>query len=230
MVCSHKNPKIPSTVWNRRSERTVCIVSNALWLRTGQTSIVDFDKETLCLLFVRVLGGSSKRIPETLEQGVVGNIARKFRELAGLSTSHVVGSNTHGIDGLRKEFQTSDESNDLKFGGIGESVPLFRRAQVGTRMGSASHGERVREDPVGLNAVSNKGSHSNTTVLDFGMTQPANGGFTACPPEFRICQVEGVEELDGRVQALGDGLQVGLCRLHCMSEFVRSKWQFASVE
>jgi hypothetical protein len=63
---------------------------------------------------------------------------------------------------------------------------------------------------VGLNAVSHKGKHGNSTMLDFGMAKETDGGFTSLLPEVPSRKSKRVVVLDNGVQFSGKSFKVGL--------------------
>ncbi len=89
--------------------------------------------------------------------------------------------------------QESNEENDLPLGGIGKGVPLFwwGTRVIGERSSIDSHWPRP-VDAIGLNNVSNKSSHGDASVLDFGMTQEADGSSLVAAPDGCVGQLQGV--------------------------------------
>ena len=140
----------------------------------------------------------------------------EVREVTRLSSTHVV-----LVFRSRKfapEFQETDQSKDLPFGIVTNSIPKSR--WVGFRRERCSihlHGPR-EFDAVGMNNVSNEGKHGNSSVLNLGVTKEANRFFVGGSPEGGFSQVQRIIELDNRIQILGKCLQVGLGLLY------RNRW------
>ena len=88
---------------------------------------------------------------------------------------------------------------------------MFGWGQVGGGEGCSLDGHRPRPDEVGLDAVSNEGKHSNTSMLDFSMTKETNGRFITLIPEIVRRKTKRIVELDSRVQLLSERFQVSLC-------------------
>lgn len=63
---------------------------------------------------------------------------------------------------------------------------------------------------VGLDAVSDKGRHCDTSVLDFRVTQPSDRLLVGKSPKLSFSQSSGIKELDKGVQVLCENLEVGL--------------------
>lgn len=113
---------------------------------------------------------------------------------------------------FRVPFQKSNEQNDLNLGRERKSIPLFRRGQIRGWVWHTAGGQGPRENKVRLDAISDKGGHGDTTVLDFGMAQPSNGASLVESPISRINQIKGIPVLHNRVKLAGNILQV---RLFC---------------
>ena len=134
------------------------------------------------------------------------------RVLSGLTSSHVV---RHlSATALVPEFEHGDDEEDLPLGANRDGIPLLLRAEVRAGVGGTGHGLGPREDNVGLDDVSDEGSHGNTAVLDLGLTEEANGGLVTLSPEVSISEAHGVEVVDDGVGLAGDGLEVSLGLLH----------------
>ena len=88
--------------------------------------------------------------------------------------------------------------------------PLFRWGQVTRWERGTFNGHRPWPLEVGLDAVSNEGKHGNTSVLDFSVTEEADGGFISLVPEIISRKTKRIVELDDRVQFLGHSLQISL--------------------
>ncbi len=96
-----------------------------------------------------------------------------------LSSTHVVSSSS-----LREPFQESNEENDLPLGGVTESIPLLRwRASIRWERSAIGRDWPWEVDAIGLDNVTNKGSHGHATVLDLGVTQESNGLFIGVTPD-----------------------------------------------
>jgi len=61
-----------------------------------------------------------------------------------------------------------------------------------------------------MDDVSNEGEHSNSSVLNLGMTQETNSFLVCASPEASFCQVQRVVEAKNWVEVFGESLQVGL--------------------
>ena len=133
---------------------------------------------------------------------------------SGGSSAHVVGQCRGGTRGRAQfgvELKEANKSNNLELGCERKGIPLFRGAEVSGRVGSSGGGQGPGEHKVALHNVSNESGHGNTSVLDFGVTQPGNSLFLRSSPEGSIAQGKGVEVLDDGVQAGGEFFKVLLC-------------------
>ena len=144
----------------------------------SQSAVVELGDKTLGLSFFAPVLGETKGV-EKVEWNLVRDAVgfAELGECTWLSTTHVVGS-----VGLREVFQETNEKDDLPLSGIRESVPLLRRGHGlvdGTIVGSGPR----EVDSVGLNDVTNEGSHGNTSVLDLSLTQETDTGFLALTPD-----------------------------------------------
>jgi len=151
----------------------------------GETSVVDLSLESLGLGILGLVLGQLERIVEAVEGHGVGDVI-EGGEFSWNTTTHVMGQSRGGSrdrSKFRVEFKESNESNDLELAGKWKSIPLFRRAERSGWVRGSIEGEGVREDKVRLNAVSDEGSHGNSSVLDFGMTQPSDCFFVTGSPE-----------------------------------------------
>jgi len=180
-----------------------------------QTSIVDFNQKASFTLFiahfsVELEGIVKIRDPvdsftEFLESGV----------LSGLSSTHVVGKGGIAVSShLVPDLEESDDGNDLPLGVDVNQVPLFLGLQIGGRRHGTGERLRPAENQVGLDAVSDEGSHGNTSVLDLGLSQESDGGLVCVVPEFTLGKVEGIVEPKDRVQFKGKTFEVGLGFVH----------------
>lgn len=68
---------------------------------------------------------------------------------------------------LRVEFKETNKENDLKLGRKWKSIPLLWWRKIRTRVSHSRSCQRPWEVEVGLDAISNEGSHGDTTVLSF---------------------------------------------------------------
>ena len=137
----------------------------------------------------------------------------KRRELSGLSSLGVVNLSTGGPLGrceFRVDLQESYEEHNLKLGSKRDGIPLLRGGEIGTGVGGTGHGLGPGEDEVGLDDVSDEGSHGNTAMLDLSMTEPPDGGCLILTPETSISQTQGIEISNNRIQLLTQSLKVGL--------------------
>lgn len=98
-------------------------------------------------------------------------------ECSWLSSAHVVGT-----VGLREVLQEADEKDDLPLSGVRKSIPLLGWGK-GFVDGTIVRSGPGEVDSVGLNDVTNEGSHGNTSVLDLSMTQEADACFLALSPD-----------------------------------------------
>jgi hypothetical protein len=175
--------------------------------KLSKTAVVDFGSETLCLGLWRLVLGSTKGI-EKVERDLVWNIIK-----SGVGTW----LSTLGVMNLaiwaskfRIPFQESDKGNDLDLGNKRKSIPLFRRRKIGRRVGDSRRSQGPGEDKVGLDNVSNKGSHGDTSVLDLGLAKPSNSTSFVQAPVSGTDKIKRVVEFDNRVELGGHFLEVGL--------------------
>ena len=120
----------------------------------------------------------------------------ELREGTWVTTSHVVSSVR-----LREVLQESNEKDDLPLGDIGEGIPLLRRRSGIRGEWSAIGGKGPRPvDSVGLDDVTNESRHSNTTVLDLGLTQETNAGLIALTPDVDVSQLKRVVVLGAKTK------------------------------
>ena len=135
-------------------------------------------------------------------------------ELARLSPSHVVSLVVfricQGRSQLGVNFQEPDECDDLVLGCDRKSGPLFRRGQVcgWERSSFQSHWPWPVE--VGLDTVSYESKHSDASVLNFGMSKKANGGFVSLFPKIPTTQTQRIVIFDDWVKVSGEAFKVGL--------------------
>lgn len=172
-----------------------------------QPPVVDFDDQPALLLFGGPFRGQLEGVVQIERDGVRDN-AFEIWVLAWLSPLRVVGLAIIGE--LGKPFQEPNESDDLEFRRGGKGVPLFGRGQVRSRHHHAVARQGPGENEIRLDAVSDEGSHSDPTVLDFCLSQPADGLFFAVPPEASADQTQGIPVRNDRVQLSRHRLKVGL--------------------
>jgi hypothetical protein len=146
----------------------------------SKTSVVQFLDKTRSLGFLRLVLGEPEWVEKVQRHWVRDEVtASERRESTWLSSAHVVSSG-----GLGEPLEESNKENDLPLGGIRKSIPLF---WCGTSIGwewSAIESHWPWEvDSVGLDNVSNEGSHSHTSVLDFGVTQESDGLVVGVAPD-----------------------------------------------
>jgi hypothetical protein len=95
--------------------------------------------------------------------------------------------------------RTTTTTTITYLGHIWESIPLFRRGTGIRGKGHAGQGHGPGEmNAVGLDNVSDKGSHRNTSVLDLGMTQKGNRGIVGLIVNGRCCQLQGIVVLQAK--------------------------------
>lgn len=166
-----------------------------------QSAIVQLRDESLLLLLCTGVGRETKGVEKAVERHGVGDQIglREFGELSWDTTTHVVCSG-----GLTEEFQESNEKDDLPLGGLWHGIPLFGRGK--TIEGDIASNGWPGEKEVGLDTVSNEGSHGNTSVLDLGVTKVANGGLVTVSPDGSTGQLKGIIVLRStRVRTAGIG-------------------------
>mmetsp|Transcript_24676 Transcript_24676/g.34827 ORF Transcript_24676/g.34827 Transcript_24676/m.34827 type:complete len:259 (-) Transcript_24676:66-842(-) len=171
-----------------------------------KTSVVEFLNKSFGLLFLGFSSGETKGIEKVEgdrvgdELGVIGELG----EGTGLSTAHVMVTGR-----LREPFQESNEKDDLPLGGIRKSIPLLRRGSSGEGVRRSISGDREGEvNSVGLDDVSDEGSHGNTAVLDLSMTQEGDGGFVGLTPDGGGGQFQRIVILQNRVGLLSESHEV----------------------
>ena len=108
------------------------------------------------------------------------------------------------------EFEETNEPEDLELGNVGDGIPSLGRGEAGGEgIALEGHGPGPG-DAVGVDDVSNEGKHGNAAVLDLGLAEEADGGLVARAPEVGIGKAKGIVEADGRVEVLGERLEVSL--------------------
>lgn len=132
----------------------------------GQSSVVDLDSQSSLLGLIRHLLVESKRIVKVRDPVDFLAEVVKGRVLSGLTSTHVV---IHGHSSeLVPEFEESNNGDNLPLGNIRDGIPLLFREKVDRRRQVTGGGLRPGEDNVRLDAVSNEGSHGNTSVPEKG--------------------------------------------------------------
>ena len=101
--------------------------------------------------------------------------------------------------GLREVLQEANEKDNLPLCSIRESIPLLRRRSSlkGKRSSIKSHWPR-EVNSVGLDNVTNEGSHSNTSVLNLGMAQESDGSGLVTTPDGSVSQLKRIVVLQNR--------------------------------
>jgi len=176
--------------------------------KLGKTSVVDFSTKTLFLGLFGHLGVEAKgivkvedrvdSITERLEGGVL-------TRLAALGVVRQVSATT-----FVPKFKGSDDGEDLPLGTNGDGIPLGFRGKVGGGVCCTGQSLRPGEVDIGLDNVSNEGKHSNTAVLDFGLTEETNGSFVTHVPEVSGAKVQRIVETNLGVKFLGKSLKISL--------------------
>lgn len=69
-----------------------------------------------------------------------------------------------------------------------------------------------------MDDVSNEGKHGDAAVLDLGLAEEADGGLVARAPEVGIGKAKGIVEADGRVEVLGERLEVSLLFIYLRND------------
>ena len=124
---------------------------------------------------------------------------------------------THGRarEWQRVPLEESDRAKNLQLGRRREGIPLSRgaagRSNIGVR--DARRGQVPREvDAVGLHDKPDERRHRHAAVLDLSSTQEADDGLLARKSarlaHARRRQPERIVEADGRVQLLGERLEI----------------------
>mmetsp|Transcript_10005 Transcript_10005/g.16761 ORF Transcript_10005/g.16761 Transcript_10005/m.16761 type:complete len:218 (-) Transcript_10005:194-847(-) len=160
----------------------------------SKTPVVDLSYQTLGLLVFRHVLGKLERIVE-VERNRVRDTFRtseEIREITRLSSSHVVLVATNRK--LRPDLKKSDQTEDLPLSIIRNSVPKGRRVSLRRERSSVHLHGPWELDSVSMDNVSNEGKHSNTSMLDLGMTKESDGSFVASTPELSLGEVERIEE------------------------------------
>mmetsp|Transcript_22230 Transcript_22230/g.55042 ORF Transcript_22230/g.55042 Transcript_22230/m.55042 type:complete len:241 (+) Transcript_22230:134-856(+) len=135
----------------------------------SKTSVVQFTV-FLCLQYI----GINSREVELREDN--------FR---GGSSLHVVGSL-----GFTGKFTNEDHTQNLSLSGIRDGIPGIEGLHGGKRSEVDIRAELTREMvSSGLDDVSGEGKHGNTSVLEFGGTEPSKGLITSDRGEAKRIEV-----------------------------------------
>ena len=178
----------------------------------SKTSVVDLSPKTGGLLLLGHVLRELEGVVKVEGDGVRDAIGTRGEvgEVTGLATGHVV--LVVGGGELGPELEEANEGKDLPLGIVRDGVPESRGVGLAGE-GSAVHLHGPGElDAVGVDDVSDEGEHGNTAVLDLGMSEEANGGLIGGAPELSLSEVEGIVEANDRVELLGKGLKIGLCK------------------
>ena len=128
----------------------------------------------------------------------------KLRELTWLSSLHVmrlVGLGVgKGRGQLAVNLQESNDCQDLVLGLDWKGGPLLWRGQISGRERSPVQLHRPWPVEIGLDTVSNKGEHSDTSVLNFSMAEETNSGFITSLPKIPRRKSKWIVVLDNGVQ------------------------------
>jgi hypothetical protein len=176
----------------------------------SSTSVIDLGAKTTLLGLLRHVLGELEGIVK-VEWNRVGDSLRttyKVGEVTWLSSGHVMLVARSGE--LGPEFKEGDNSEDLPLSRVRDGVPKSRWVGLSWERGSIHLHGPWELNSIGMNNVSNKGEHSNTGVLDLGMTEESNGGFIGGSPELGFGKVEGIVESNDRVELLGKDLKISL--------------------
>ena len=180
--------------------------------KLSKTSVVDLSPKTGGLLLFGHVLRELEGVVQVEGDGVGDTIGARGEvgEVTGLATGHVmlvVGSRE-----LRPELKEANEGKDLPLGIVRDGIPKRRGVGLAGE-GRAIHLHGPGElDAVGMDDVADEGEHGNTAVLDLGMSEEANGGLIGGAPELSLSEVEGIVEANDRVELLGKGLKIGLCK------------------
>lgn len=118
-------------------------------------------------------------------------VIRELREFTWLASTHVVSSG-----GLREPLQESDYEKDLPLSNIRKGIPLLWRGTSIIWEWGAIRGDWPWEVcAVGLGDVTNKGKHSNTSMLDLRVTQEGDGILVGVTPDSGAGKLKRVVEL-----------------------------------
>ena len=129
-----------------------------------------------------------------------------FQNQENQSTYHVVLLTAD----LTPELQEANKAKNLQLGRIRDSIPSLRRRGGISREGGAIHLHGPRPgNVVGVNNVTHKSEHSNTSMLHLRLAKESDGGLIALTPEFLIGERQRVEEWDDRVELLGEVTKIG---------------------
>ena len=128
----------------------------------GQSAIVELLDQTGGLGFFGFVLVEAEGVVETSDwdrvwDQLLGLV--KAGELAGLATTHVVGTSCLG-----KPLEEANEEDYLPLGSVWESIPLLRRATSGSSDATTDGGPREC-DAIRLDNVANKGCHGAANFI-----------------------------------------------------------------
>mmetsp|Transcript_3805 Transcript_3805/g.6345 ORF Transcript_3805/g.6345 Transcript_3805/m.6345 type:complete len:263 (-) Transcript_3805:46-834(-) len=175
----------------------------------SQSTVVDFSNQTLLLgLCGHVLVEASRVVK--IEDRVDSITERLERWVLSRLTSLGVMGHGSSATTLVPKLEHRNDGKDLPLGANRDGIPLSLRGQVSRWVCGTGKSLWPWEDKVRLNTVSNESKHSNTAVLDLGLTEPANGGFVTLGPEVLFSKIEWVIKLKLWVQLASKSLKVSL--------------------
>lgn len=174
----------------------------------SKTSVVDFGAKTLFLGLFGHLGVEAKGIVKVKDG--VDSITERSEGwvLSRLAAVGVVRQDS--ATAFVPKFKGGDDSEDLPLGTKWDGIPLGFRGKIDGRVGGTGHSLRPGEVDVGLDDVSDESKHSNTAVLDFGLTEPSDGGFFTLVPEVSFAKIHGIVETNLGVQFFSKSLKISL--------------------
>mmetsp|Transcript_28958 Transcript_28958/g.60978 ORF Transcript_28958/g.60978 Transcript_28958/m.60978 type:complete len:246 (-) Transcript_28958:74-811(-) len=178
-------------------------------------AVVDFSTKTRFLLLLAHVLGQFEGVVQVKRNRVWDSIRSgdEVGEITRLSSPHVVLVVRCGK--LAPELKEPNESKDLPLGVIRDSIPESGGVSVGIgeRGAIKLHGPR-KLDSVCVDYVSNKCEHSNTSVLDLGMTEETDSGLISLAPEISFGEVERIIISKHRIQLLGQSFKISFCLRH----------------
>jgi len=114
------------------------------------------------------------------------------------------------FDSSTYELEETNEPEDLELGNVRDGIPGLGRGEAG-REGITLKGHGPGPgDAVGVDDVADESEHGNAAVLDLGLTEETDGGLVTRAPEVGIGKAKGIVEANGRVEVLGQRLEVSL--------------------
>jgi len=121
--------------------------------------------------------------------------------------------------GLIPYLEKANKAKDLPLCSFGDHIPLHFRAEAGGWASASVQVLRPWEDEVALNAVSDKSSHGNTTMLDLRMTKESDGSLFAHIVKVSLSQAHAVNNI---IQCKGNA-SVNVCLFVCFRDASFSK-------